>query len=134
MAKRTIDFRILRQIGQGGMSTVYLAVREDDVYRRQVVIKVVRRDRESKSMLQRLRVERQILANLEHPNIARLLDGGTTDDGLPYLAMELIEGRANDEYARPSISSGSLVMNTGPCSGRSVRRRAGPRRGDRTRP
>ncbi len=91
-------YRILRRIGQGGMSTVYLAVREDDVYRRRVVIKVVRSDRETESMLQRLRVERRILANLEHPNIARLYDGGNTAEGLPYFVMEYVEGVPIDTY------------------------------------
>ena len=91
-------YRILRRIGQGGMSTVYLAVRDDDVYRRRVVIKVVRADRETEPILQRLRAERQILANLEHPHIARLYDGGNTDDGLPYFAMEYVEGVPIDAY------------------------------------
>ncbi len=91
-------YRILRRIGQGGMSTVYLAVREDDVYRRRVVIKVVRSDRETEPMLQRLRVERRILANLEHPNIARLYDGGNTAEGLPYFVMEYVEGVPIDAF------------------------------------
>ncbi|MEM7349777.1 MAG: serine/threonine-protein kinase [Acidobacteriota bacterium] len=93
-------YRILRRVGQGGMSTVYLAVRDDDVYRRQVVIKVVRGDRETESMLRRLRVERQILANLEHPNIARLYDGGNTTEGLPYFVMEYIDGLQIDTYCK----------------------------------
>ena len=91
-------YRILRRIGQGGMSTVYLAARDDDVYHRQVVVKVIRGDRESDSMLQRLRAERRILANLEHPRIARLYDGGNTDEGLPYFVMEYVDGVSIDAY------------------------------------
>ncbi|MEM7355915.1 MAG: serine/threonine-protein kinase, partial [Acidobacteriota bacterium] len=91
-------YRVLRQIGQGGMSTVYLAVRDDDAYRRRVVVKVVRRDMQSRAMLSRLRAERQILASLEHPNIARLYDGGSTAQGIPYFIMEHVEGIPIDRY------------------------------------
>ncbi|MCG8455831.1 MAG: hypothetical protein MI919_06075, partial [Holophagales bacterium] len=77
-------YRLVRQIGQGGTSTVYLAVREDEAFHRRVVIKVVRHDMRSPHLLGRLRTERRILASLEHPNIARLYDGGSTDDGNPY--------------------------------------------------
>ncbi len=90
-------YRIGRLIGQGGMGSVYLANRADDAYHQQVAIKLanptIARD------LQRgFRSERQILANLEHPNIARLLDGGTTDDSRPYLVMEYVEGTAITDY------------------------------------
>ena len=91
-------YRILRQVGQGGMSTVYLAVRSDDAFRRQVVVKLVRRGMETEPFLRRLRTERQILANLEHPYIARLYDGGSTGSGLPYFVMEYIEGESIDKY------------------------------------
>ena len=91
-------YRIERQIGQGGMSTVYLASPADESYRRKVVVKVVRPDRRSEELLRRLRAERQILANLEHPNIARLYDGGSTDEGLPYFVMEHVEGEPIDAY------------------------------------
>ena len=91
-------YRILRRIGQGGMGVVYLAVRADDAYKRQVVIKLVRAGMESRAVVERLRTERQILAALDHPSIARLYDGGTTDEGLPYFVMEYIEGMPIDAY------------------------------------
>ena len=91
-------YRILRQIGQGGMGTVYLAVRADDSFERQVVVKLARTGMQSELLLSRLRTERQILAGLDHPNIARLYDGGTTEDGLPYFVMEYVEGVPIDAY------------------------------------
>ncbi len=85
-------YRLLRAIGQGGMGTAYLALRQDGTYERRVVIKLVRRGLESPETLRRLRAERQILASLDHPNIARLYDGGATEGGLPYFVMEYIDG------------------------------------------
>ena len=97
--RRTIGpYKLLRMIGEGGMATVYLAVRADDEYRQEVAIKVFGLGRERSDLLRRFRTERQILASLEHPSIARLLDGGTTDDGLPYIVMERIEGEPIDVY------------------------------------
>lgn len=89
---------VLREIGHGGMGTVFLAARADDQYSKQVAIKVVKRGMDSTEIVNRFKQERQILANLEHPNIARLLDGGTTDSGLPYLVMEYVDGTAIDDY------------------------------------
>jgi serine/threonine protein kinase len=80
------------------MGEVYRAARADGQYEKQVAIKLVRGGYDSAAVLDRFRHERQILASLDHPNIARLLDGGTTDDGLPYLVMELIEGTRIDDY------------------------------------
>jgi serine/threonine protein kinase/tetratricopeptide (TPR) repeat protein len=91
-------YRIVEEIGSGGMGEVYRAVRADDQYKKEVAIKVVRRGFDTESGLRRFRAERQILASLDHPNIARLLDSGTTEDGLPYVVMELVEGEAIDEY------------------------------------
>ena len=91
-------YRLLEQIGQGGMGEVYRAERADGQYDKQVAIKFVRAGLDTASILDRFRHERQVLASLDHPNIARLLDGGTTDDGIPYLVMELIEGTPIDEY------------------------------------
>ncbi len=91
-------YRILRQIGQGGMGTVYLAMRDDDAFQRRVVIKLVRPGMESEMLLSRLRTERQILAGLDHPYVARLYDGGTTADGLPYFVLEYVEGEHIDVY------------------------------------
>lgn len=90
-------YRLLHEVGRGGMSTVFLAQR-DDHYRQQVAIKLMRGWLFDEEQLQRFRAERQILANLNHPHIARLLDGGTTEDGLPYLVMEYVEGEAIDVY------------------------------------
>ena len=91
-------YQIVEEIGHGGMGTVYRAVRADDQYRKQVAIKVVRAGLGDEFRVHRFRAERQILANLDHANIARLLDGGTTEDGRPYVVMEYIEGQSIDEY------------------------------------
>jgi tetratricopeptide (TPR) repeat protein len=93
-------YRIVREIGRGGMLTVYEAVRDQDEFHQRVAIKLVKRGMDSDMILLRFRTERQILARLEHPNIARLLDGGATEDGQPYFAMEFVEGEPIDEYCR----------------------------------
>ncbi len=85
-------YRLLSIAGHGGMGAVYRASREDGEFRQQVAIKLVRAAAESPEAQQRFRQERQILARLSHPNIARLLDGGSTPEGLPYLVMEYIAG------------------------------------------
>jgi serine/threonine protein kinase len=96
---RTIGhWEILRRIGSGGMGAVYLARRADRQYEQQVAIKLIKRGMDTESMLRRFRNERQILAGFDHPNIARLLDGDTTEDGLPYFVMEYVEGVPIDEY------------------------------------
>jgi serine/threonine protein kinase len=92
VGKRIGRYEILEELGRGGMGTVYLAVRADDEYKKKVAIKLIKRGMDTDAILKRFRNERQILAGLEHPNIARLLDGGTTEDGLPYFVMEYIEG------------------------------------------
>ena len=91
-------YRIVREIGSGGMGIVYLAERADDQFEQQVAIKLVRQRLLDPQIESRLMSERQILANLDHPNIARLLDGGTTPDGTPYLVMEYIDGVPIDTY------------------------------------
>jgi len=91
-------YRLLREIGRGGMGVVYLAVRADDEFNQQVAIKLVQPGPPNKDLQRRFRRERQILANLDHPNIARLLDGGTTAQGVPYLAMEYIAGIPITQY------------------------------------
>jgi serine/threonine protein kinase len=98
IGRRLGSYEIVREIGHGGMGTVFLAVRADDQYRKQVAIKLVNRGMDTDTILRRFTMERQILANLEHPNIAGLLDGGSTTDGLPYFVMEYVEGRPIDEY------------------------------------
>jgi eukaryotic-like serine/threonine-protein kinase len=90
--QRLGPYQLLRRIGRGGMGEVYLAERVDAAYEKQVAVKVVRADGETAVVRQRLHEERQILARLEHPNIARLLDAGTTDDGRPFFVMEYVEG------------------------------------------
>ena len=92
------SYKIIREIGHGGMGTVYLGMRADDQYKKRVAIKLVRRGMDTDNILSRFRHERQILASLDHPNIARLLEGGTTEDGLSYFVMEYIEGQTIDEY------------------------------------
>ena len=91
-------YRLAELIGAGGMGEVYRALRADEQYKKEVAIKLVRAGRDSSLFLRRFRNERQILASLDHPNIARLLDGGTTQEGDPYLVMELIEGQPINEY------------------------------------
>src|SRR5437588_948147 len=90
-------YKIIREIGRGGMGTVYLAARADD-FEKRVAIKLIKRGMDTDEILSRFRNERQILASLDHPNIARLLDGGTTADGLPYFVMEYIEGQPVNDY------------------------------------
>jgi serine/threonine protein kinase len=91
-------YRLLDEIGAGGMGVVYRATRADDEYSQNVAVKIVNGIFISKQLVDRFRAERQILANLNHPNIARLLDGGTTPERLPYLVMEFVEGTPIDEY------------------------------------
>jgi len=98
IGQRLGPYRIEREIGEGGMGMVYLAVRDDEVYRKQVAVKVLRAGFGGGSMLARFRSERQILAQLDHPHIARLLDGGTTDSGVPYLVMEYVAGLPITEW------------------------------------
>lgn len=93
-------YRIIREVGRGGMGSVYLAVRDDAEYRKDVAIKIVRRGMDTADVLERFRRERQILARLEHPYIARLFDGGSTRDGVPYFVMEYIEGKPVDVFCR----------------------------------
>jgi eukaryotic-like serine/threonine-protein kinase len=92
------SYRILREIGRGGMGAVYQAARADDAFEKIVAIKVIRRGLDTEELIDRFRAERQILAMLDHPNITRLLDAGSTDDGLPYFVMEYIEGEPIDVY------------------------------------
>lgn len=91
-------YRVTGLVGQGGMGAVYRASRDDHQFHKEVAIKLVKGGLGPDFALQRFRRERQILARLEHPNIARLLDGGTTEEGWPYLVMEYIEGQPINEY------------------------------------
>ena len=93
-------YRLLKEIGRGGMGSVYLGERDDEQYRKLVAIKVVKRGMDSTEVLARFRHERQILAGLEHPYIAHLIDGGTTPDGRPFFVMEYVQGQPIDSYCR----------------------------------
>lgn len=97
--RRVGAYRLLRVLGRGGMGTVYLAARDDDEYRRLVAVKVMREGLGRPEALSRFRRERQILADLEHPAVARLYDGGTTPEGRPFLVMEHVDGVPIDVYA-----------------------------------
>jgi eukaryotic-like serine/threonine-protein kinase len=92
------SYQVVAKIGEGGMGAVFQAIRIDDHYLKNVAIKIVRAACATQPYLQRFRGERQILATLDHPHIAHLLDGGATDDGLPYLVMEHVSGLPIDEY------------------------------------
>src|SRR5713226_7838949 len=91
-------YQIVRELGQGGMGAVYLATRADDQYRKQVAVKLIKGGFDTEDTRRRFRRERQILASLDHPNSARLIDGGTTDDGRPYLVMDYVEGAPITKY------------------------------------
>jgi serine/threonine protein kinase len=98
IGRRIGAYKIVSEIGRGGMGSVYLAVRADDEFERRVAIKLIRSGMEIDFVIRRFRSERQILANLDHPYIARLLDGGTTEDNLPYFVMEYVEGLPIHRY------------------------------------
>ncbi len=98
IGRRVGSYRIVRELGRGGMGAVYLAVRADDEFQKRVAIKLVKRGMDTDFILRRFRQERQILASLDHTYIARLMDGGTTDDGLPYFVMEYIEGLPINQF------------------------------------
>ena len=91
-------YQLLNEIGAGGMGVVYRATRADSEYHQYVAVKIVNGVFVSKQLVHRFRVERQILANLNHANVARLIDGGTTLEGLPYLVMEFVDGTPIDKY------------------------------------
>jgi eukaryotic-like serine/threonine-protein kinase len=91
-------YKLVRRVGQGGMAAVFLAMRADDEYQKEVAVKLVRPGLDSQELLSRLRNERQTLAGLDHPNIVKLLDGGSTPEGLPFLVMDYVEGSPIDEY------------------------------------
>ena len=92
IGERLGDYELVREIGRGGMGTIYLARRADEEFEKEVAIKILKRGTDTEEVLRRFRAERQILAQLEHPNIARLIDAGTSPDGLPYIVMEYVDG------------------------------------------
>jgi TolB-like protein/Flp pilus assembly protein TadD len=99
IGKRIGAYEIVQEIGRGGMGTVYLAERADGQFQKQVAIKLLKRGTDTDEVLRRFQREREILARLEHPNITRLLDAGTNDEGLPYFIMELAMGEPIASYA-----------------------------------
>jgi len=103
LGRRIGPYQLLHRLGAGGMGVVYLAVRADDEYQKRVALKLLQPGMDSAEILRRFLTERQILAGLDHPNIARLLDGGTTEDGLPYFVLEYVEGRPLLDYCREQM-------------------------------
>jgi tetratricopeptide (TPR) repeat protein len=97
---RVGPYRITGSLGHGGMGAVYLAQRADDQFSRKAAVKFIRSGLDTPGAIERFLRERQILANLDHPYIGKLLDGGTTEDGVPYFVMEYIQGTPIDEYCR----------------------------------
>ena len=100
VGNRIGSYEIVREIGRGGMGAVYLARRADGVFEKEVAIKLLKRGTDTDEVLRRFREERRILARLDHPNIARLLDAGTTEDGLPYFVMEHVSGQPITVHTR----------------------------------
>jgi serine/threonine protein kinase/TolB-like protein len=98
IGRRIGAYKITQRIGRGGMATVYLASRADEQYEKQVAIKILLPELGSDELLRRFRNERQTLAKLDHPNIVKLLDGGSTEEGLPYLVMDFVQGVPIDKY------------------------------------
>jgi non-specific serine/threonine protein kinase/serine/threonine-protein kinase len=98
VGRRVGAYEIVEEIGRGGMGAVYLARRADEQFQSLVAVKVIKRGMDTDDILRTFRNERQILADLNHPNVARLLDGGTTGDGRPYFVMEYVEGRSLKKY------------------------------------
>ncbi len=99
IGKQIGAYRLVREIGRGGMGAVYLAERADGLFRREVAVKLIKRGMDTDFILRRFRQERQILASLSHPYIARLIDGGTTEDNLPFFIMEFVEGKSLYKFA-----------------------------------
>jgi serine/threonine protein kinase/tetratricopeptide (TPR) repeat protein len=96
--ERIGSYQIVRELGRGGMGSVWLARRADRQFEKQVAIKLLKRGTDTDEVLRRFQGERQILAQLDHPNIARLLDAGTTQDGLPFFVMEFVEGERLTDF------------------------------------
>jgi len=93
------NYKIIGELGAGGMGAVFLTERADGEFSQKAALKLIKRGMDSDAVLRRFFNERQILASLEHPNIARLIDGGTTEDGLPFFVMEYVEGANILDYA-----------------------------------
>ena len=107
IGRRVGPYRLVRELGRGGMGAVYLGIREDGEFQMKVSVKLLRQELASTGMEERFRQERQVLADLKHPHIATLLDGGTTEDGFLYLIMEYIDGQHIDAWcaSNPDLST-----------------------------
>ena len=126
--ERIGSYRVLRELGRGGMGVVYLAERDDGQYRQRVAIKALRNTPDTEELHRRFVAERQILASLNHPNIAQLLDGGVTDGHLPFLVMEYVDGRADHDVLRPTAPHGRGAAQSLPrCLRRGAPRASKPR-------
>lgn len=104
-------YRVLRELGSGGMGVVYLAMRSDEVYRRLAAVKVIRPELKTNPLKSRFLQEREILARLDHSNIARIIDGGETADGLPYFVMDYVDGLALDIFCRDNRANMQQRLN-----------------------
>jgi serine/threonine protein kinase len=118
-------YRLIRELGHGGMGVVYLAERADGHFEQRVALKLIKRGMDSDEILRRFLAERQVLARLSHAHIARLLDGGVTAEGQPYFAMEYVEGVPLN---RPARSVSWRSRSGWRCSRRSARRCSTPTR------
>ena len=121
--RRVGSYQVVREIGRGGMGVVYLARRADNVFSKELCFKVVRPEKSDAELIRRFHREREIVARLDHPNIARMLDGGTTEEGLPYAIMEYVEGEPIDVYCdrkRLTITERIQLIQHSLC-GRSIR-------------
>ena len=116
--RRMGPWAIVRELGRGGMGAVYLAERADGAFQKNVAIKVLKRGTDTDEILRRFEAERQILARLDHPNITRLIDAGTTDDGLPYVVMDYVAGEPITRYANENqlAVDGRLKLFRAVCS------------------
>jgi serine/threonine protein kinase len=111
-------YQLEKRVGRGGMGSVWMATRFDSDFKMKFAVKLVKRGMDTTEILRRFRLERQVLASLDHPNIARLVDGGSTPDGLPYLVMEYVEGTRIDQYceARQMSITDRLKLFRSVCS------------------
>jgi hypothetical protein len=120
-------YKLLQQIGEGGMGVVYMAEQEQPV-RRRVALKIIKLGMDTKQVVARFEAERQALALMDHPNIARVLDGGATNSGRPYFVMELVQGVAITEFCNTNLlpalaltgMNPSILTEVDPLNGKGV--------------
>ena len=100
IGKQIDNYLILEKIGSGGMGAVYLATRQNSDFKQKVAVKVIKRGMDSEAILKRFANERRILSSLKHPNIAQLIDGGISSEGLPFFVMEYVEGKPLNQFCK----------------------------------